>query len=344
MVVGGKMSVIIASAVAQLDMGNLESFANTPTEYEDAGLFGGSGDYGTYGFSVFDYMDGSIFDMSNDAFEDADAGLFGSSTVPLTTTTTTTSTTTTTTTTTTPTPLATTEAPSTPPKTLENIPERAENSRMRVRPSRFDPAMIESMAAAFGGEDADIGLGFPVRSDSAQSDGGLSLSRGRPGRPVANPLADIPLARNIGSGGFCRVCEGEDAAGCRARAAVQCATNACLVRITGTNDTGYKYYSGCSTTEACSSAEAQNFVGPDRRLHQCRISQGAEAMLSRFSRNSVCSFCHRQGTSATEKVLFETVDSVETDGGPVSIDTILDTPQNYMVSEGGSYIFDSQTW
>ena len=157
--------------------------------------------------------------MSNDAFEDADAGIFGSSTAPLTTTTTTTSTTTTTTTTTTPTPAATTETPS----TQENIPERAENSRMRVRPSRFDPAMMQNMAAAFGGEDADIGLGFPVAQTTAPFDGGLSLSRGRPGRgrPVANPnpLADVPLARDLGNGGYCRVCDGEDAAGCRARAA-----------------------------------------------------------------------------------------------------------------------------
>ena len=62
------MSVLIASAVAQLEMGNLESFANNPTEYEDAGLFGGSGDYGTYGFGVFDYMDGSV--STADAYQD----------------------------------------------------------------------------------------------------------------------------------------------------------------------------------------------------------------------------------------------------------------------------------
>jgi len=174
------------------------------------------------------------------------------------------------------------------------------------------------------------------------------LSRGRPGRgrPVANPnpLADVPLARDLGSGGYCRICDGEDAAGCRARDAVQCATNACLVRITGTSDSGYKYYSGCSTTEACSSAEAQNFVGSDRAKHQCRISQGVEAMGVRFSRNSVCSFCHRQGPNDSSNILFETVDSVTTDGGPVSIDDILDTPHNYMVSTGASYIFDNQTW
>ena len=173
-----------------------------------------------------------MFDMSSslfEAFEDADAGLFMSSTAPLTTTTTTTSTTTTTTTTTTPTPAATTTtSPPTTPPTLVRDPERTD-SRLRVRPGRFDPAMMQNLAnmgafGAMGADDADLGLGFPEFNRqplpaTGPSNGGLSLGRGRPGRPVNNPMPELPaaFARNAGGSGYCRSCDGEDAAACELR-------------------------------------------------------------------------------------------------------------------------------
>ena len=57
-------SALVPSALAQLDLGNLESFANTATDYEDAGLFVGSGDYG-FGYNDFTGGSVSFFNLSH---------------------------------------------------------------------------------------------------------------------------------------------------------------------------------------------------------------------------------------------------------------------------------------
>ena len=118
--------------------------------------------------------------------------------------------------------------------------------------------------------------------------------------------------------------------------------DACLVRITGNSDdlNGLKFYSKCSTQSVCLSAQRQNFVG-ERIFHQCRNSRN----LNRFNRNSVCSFCHKTGESDGTNTLFNEADGeVSVTGQNPTIENILESPEEYLISPGANYIFSNQNW
>ena len=104
-------------------------------------------------------------------------------------------------------------------------------------------------------------------------------------------------------------------------------------------------FSRCVPRDLCKNHEAQNFVGADPRLFQCRAN-----VAERWSRGSICNFCHKLGRDDGNELLFNTADKhVEIGDGAantqLSIDTILQNPTKYLdQSNPTDYIFDGQTW
>lgn len=320
------MSFVLATgAFAQQNLGNLESFVNQEVAYEDAGImsFGdGSGDY--YG----SYNDATLFDneLFDSEFEDADADLFMSSTISLTTTTPKPSTTTTTTTTSAPTP---------PPRSPERM-----DARLRGRPERprfFESSEVEDAGLFDYYGDAMFGFDNYDGTDYEVTDSVFETT-------VNNrPNANVNQQKSGSGAGYCRICSGEDAAGCAARSAVQCGENqnACLVRIVGSTVTGYKFYSQCSTESVCHDTERQNFVG-SQIYHQCKSSN----MGNRFLRNSVCSMCYKQADANDAAELFFAAANTINRSTTTTISTtdLMAAPATYLTFGLGDYLYAGQNW
>ena len=87
----------------------------------------------------------------------------------------------------------------------------------------------------------------------------------------------------------------------------------------------------------CLDHEAQNFIGP---VPQCRTNHSA-----RFSRGSVCSFCHKLGDTNTMFLLgANEIETDSTGATTLSIATALSNPEQYFSSSGANYIYGSQGW
>jgi len=177
------------------------------------------------------------------------------------------------------------------------------------------------------------------------------------GAATSSAVASLGKLAQLGTGSFsgtsfnnCRVCKGQSAAAC-VTSNVQEVCNdvqpVCeiTVRIARKGATPM-YWSECKAKKSCYDNEQQNF-GTDKRFDQCKSTK----MSARFFHGSTCTFCMKLGT-ATEQLLFR--DTTNADNAlkiltadsttDIDVATALETPEDFFVEGGASYIFDSQTW
>ena len=198
----------------------------------------------------------------------------------------------------------------------------------------------------------------PVISD-AQT--GFQLDRRRPSFSTISQESNIfgiekekfdpIMIQRSGSNTFntCLKCDGQTTAACKSTNLKQACIgkdDVCLVQIrTRFSGDESKIFSRCVPRDVCKNHESQNFIGADARFFQCRAN-----VAERWSRGSICNFCHKMGKSDGNELLFNTNDKkIEIGDGSsnneLDLDSILANPRKYLDgSNPTDYIFDSQTW
>lgn len=320
-------------AMAQYDYGNLASFSDRIYDYADGeyaslGRSNGSGDDAGLGFGAF--YDGSYIATGDDAYLDpifnfsSDDASFDDMMEPIQTTTSTTTSTT----------------------TKEQTTERQSTVDQRLRIDRRRPGLQINSTEE---ESTDSDLEELAVSNFNEDYASMLEAEVMPKRPLNAANNAAGYARTSGAFDSCLKCEGQSASACRTLNNVEPCTgsdNVCLVQIrTRFNGDDHQIYSRCVPYNTCINHEAQNFVGTDKRFHQCRTD-----LATKFVRNSVCNMCHKLGNSQTGKqIMFQSAGNIETGNGAsptfVSLTDLMNSPRIYLdPNQSGTYIYGKQVW
>lgn len=184
--------------------------------------------------------------------------------------------------------------------------------------------------------------------------GGNRPTGNRPSAAVASSSNDLKVFTPEGTSNnynSCRICTGQDAAGCATQSLVNCGasdidpsdTRVCHFTIRQRFGGTPKYYSRCVERSACKAQARQNFVANSSGDHPMNRCKGSRLMASpRFRPYSQCDFCMRmtQTNEADDNGVFKTAGNLYTDSGnaanSISDTVALESPWNYFYSDNSN--------